>query len=474
MIFRSSSVAFAALSFLPSAVFAATFLAPPVSVGENLQIESRIALSEAAPKGGLAVRITSADPSRMLLALQPEDKGAAEITVRVYEGQRSSPEFQVQGLAGSGVVKYNLTAEGITPGAGEVSLTPSGLVVKGPGEAGATVRSTPRSWATKLHVLSVQYDVAGEVIGTQKVRGGFAARAKLSSSDPAIANPAQTEVAIPGGEGTATTELRPVKIGTAEIRVEGTGFSVHSSLQRVPVAIYEPGISLLDEMHLGNKLQITASLTLGELAPPGGVPVTLVSKDPSRLRLAVNPKDKGSESIVVVVPEGQNVASYTVQGFAAEGTATYTATAPGFRSKEATLPLVPSGVIITGATGLPDEIEVLRPEMPLSPNGFIASLSDGKPSPVIIYTVRLDPKTNRAADLTTQHLRADLNLTVMLRNENPEIGQLSPSVTVKGGEGQASGTFIPKAPGVADLTYVTPEGYTRTTNADVLKAHISK
>ena len=114
------------------------------------------------------------------------------------------------------------------------------------------------------------------------------------------------------------------------------------------------------------------------------------------------------------------------------------------------------------------------PEMPLSPNGFMTNLSNAKPSPVTIYTVRLDPKTNRAADLTTQILRADLNLTVKLRNNHPELGQLSPTVTVKGGEGQASGVFYPKAPGVADLTYETPAGYTRTTNADVLQAHISQ
>ena len=230
MVLHTISVALGVLAIIPSAVVAATFIAPPVSVGENLEIESRIALSEAAPKGGIAVRITSADPSRMLLALQAEDKGGPEITVRIYEGQRSSPEFLFHGLANAGSVAYKLSAEGVEPAAGEVTLTPSGLVVKGPGNAGVAIRSTPRSWASKLHVLSVQYDASGEVLGTQKVRGGFTAKAKLTSSNPSVAIPAESEVAIAGGEGAVITELRPASVGSAEIAVEASGFSTKGAL----------------------------------------------------------------------------------------------------------------------------------------------------------------------------------------------------------------------------------------------------
>jgi len=474
MMIRGIGAAIAAIAFIPSTVFAAGFIAPPVSVGENLEVESRIALSEKAPMGGLSVRVASSDASRVLLSLQPQEKGSEFITVQIAEGQRSSPEFFFHGLANAGSVSYKLTATGLEPGTGQVTLTPSGIVVKGPAAVGTAIRSTPRSWPTKLFVFATQYDAAGEVIGTQKVRGGFAAKAKLSSANASVAGVAHSELLIEAGEMGATTELRPAGVGSTEVRVEATGFQAKGQYQRVPVEIYQPSIGILDEMHLGNNLQINTGLTLGEPAPEGGLRVTLTSKDPSRLLLAAGPFDKGSPSIVVTVPAGANTAAYSIHGMAGEGTASYTASAPGFREREATLPLVPSGVIITGPTGLPDEVEVLRPEVPLSPNGFQASASRSEPIRVTIYTVRLDPKTHRGADLTVQNLRADLTLKVDLRNDNPELGHLSKSIVIKGGEGQGSGTFTPKAPGLANLTFETPAGFTRPTNATDLKAHISE
>ena len=232
MMNRRISGAIAALSLIPSAMFAAGFIAPPVSVGENLEIESRVALSQPAPAGGLDVKVISSDPTRVLVSLNAEGKGAESITVRIAEGQRSSPEFLFYGLASSGTVPYKVSATGFDTCAGEVSLTPSGVVIKGPGSAGTGIRSTPRSWAAKIYVFAAQFDAAGELLGTQRVRGGFTAKVKISLANAAVASLNDPELLIEGGEMAAITEFKPAAIGSTEVRVEAPGFAAKGALDR--------------------------------------------------------------------------------------------------------------------------------------------------------------------------------------------------------------------------------------------------
>ncbi len=68
------------------------------------------------------------------------------------------------------------------------------------------------------------------------------------------------------------------------------------------------------------------------------------------MQLAVNPTDPGSNSIVVTVPAGQHSASYYVYALQPSGTATYSATAPGFGSASDTVTLAPSGIDIFETT----------------------------------------------------------------------------------------------------------------------------
>jgi len=78
-----------------------------------------------------------------------------------------------------------------------------------------------------------------------------------------------------------------------------------------------------------------------------------------------------------------------------------------------------------------------------APHGFVAPLAAGAAA-LLVFTVQLDPVTNRSADLTVQPLRAGVMLTAVLRNSNPGVGTVKEqSLTIRGGSHTAFTEFIP-------------------------------
>src|SRR4051794_40914633 len=79
---------------------------------------------------------------------------------------------------------------------------------------------------------------------------------------------------------------------------------------------------------VGANLQVIANLALDEPAPEGGLEVTLTSSDPARLKFSVAPEDAGSATLKLKLKAGYTHSpDYYIQGFAASGTVTYTASA---------------------------------------------------------------------------------------------------------------------------------------------------
>src|SRR3954454_4436388 len=106
---------------------------------------------------------------------------------------------------------------------------------------------------------------------------------------------------------------------------------------------------------VGANLEVIANVTLDEAAPEGGLEVTLTSSDPHRLKFSRMPEDAGSATLKLIVKAGyRGSPDYYVQGFAATGTVTYSATAPGRASGTGTVTLAPSGIILArSGMGLP-------------------------------------------------------------------------------------------------------------------------
>ena len=110
--------------------------------------------------------------------------------------------------------------------------------------------------------------------------------------------------------------------------------------------------------------------------------------------------------------------TYYIQALADSGPVTYTATAPGFRTRTGTIVLAPSGVVLLGP------VPFTRSGGPY-PNAFVTSASEGKPVPLDIYMVYINPTTKKSGDTTLQALRADLSLDIVIKSTDPAMGTVT-------------------------------------------------
>ena len=130
---------------------------------------------------------------------------------------------------------------------------------------------------------------------------------------------------------------------------------------------------------------------------------------------------------------------------------------------------------MVGPLTLP-EGQLLRPaaEGGARQQGFITSLSTGKPTRLFIHTVQLDPVTHRAADITIQALRGGMELPVDLKISDPAVGTIDARVTIAGGTDHAVTQFTPLHEGSVALSVVVPPGFTEASNDGWLKVTVSK
>ena len=455
----------------PAVLFGAAKLVPAdISVAQNLQTEATIQLSLPAPEPGLDVRIESSDPGRMLFAITDKAAGSVSITLRVPSGRVSTPEFFVQGLANSGVGEYTLSVAGNPLVTGLVKLTPSAVVLSGPAKLGNPIFTTTGSGPSIINVYAVQLDESGEVTRTQQVRGGLSMAIALTTSNMNVAVLKPSRVNIGGGEFKATIQFQPLSAGTTTVVIEGPpGFLPNSKFATLAATVAIPGLGITDHITIGKDLQTHGSLLLGEAAPAGGVAATVTSSDPTRLLLASSANEIGSRTITLIIPVGEVSKSYFLQALGDSGSVSYQAVAPGYRDRTGIISLAPSGFVLTGPEGPPDEAEVLRPEAPVGPHGLLSSLAKATPETIRIYPVYLDPKTHRGADITVQPIRAGISASIALNNSNPAIGTASPSITIPGGLDQAEAEFRPLSAGSTVLSLSTPEGFVKPSNATTLK-----
>ena len=170
---------------------------------------------------------------------------------------------------------------------------------------------------------------------------------------------------------------------------------------------------------------------------------------------------------------GKAQATYYIQGLSDSGEVTYSASAPGYRTRTAPIGLAPSGVMVVYSPyGPPDEAEVLRVAPPHEPRPFTASLSENKPKYLALWTVYLDPKTHRGADITAQPLRAGVAPIVELKTSNPAVGKVAQKVTLKSTMAYAATEFLPLSVGETEISVVTPNGFTTPANATSVTATV--
>jgi hypothetical protein len=473
----------ALLAIQPCSLFSAsTLVLPTANVGSNLETYVSVRLSEPAPEPGLDITLRSSDPAKLLFSKLPDQPGTVLIVVRVRPGFSESQDFWVQGFGSPGTVSYTASAAGFSTENGIVTISPSAVTIRGPW-GGTPFVTTSGSPPSRINLIAVRLDTATlKVAEQQYIAAGISLRVDVISSNPAAGTIAESPLEMAGGTSTAATLLRPAGEGETSLSVRArlknnlaSGLSVPAEFATVLAQVQKPGMSVSEDLVIGKNLQVAGVLALAEPAPASGLDVTLVSDDPSRLVLSDSPTTIGTKSVTLKFLPGKTFERYSLQALGDSGTVTYTATAPGFRSRTATVELTPSGAVITLASqGPPDEAN-LRRKQPVEtpPFSFATDLSQPRPTRLVVWTLQLHPVTLQGADVTAQALRPGLSLTVPLANSNPAVGTIPSSITIQGGSGHGIGEFTPLSVGSTEISVMTPQGFSPSANSTKLIAIVN-
>jgi hypothetical protein len=299
---------------------------------------------------------------------------------------------------------------------------------------------------------------------------------EVSNSNASAGRLADSPIEIPAGAASAVTLFHPAHEGDVTFVIKAPpGFSVPAEFATVTASVKKPGIVVSDDLFIGQNLEVSGAMALGEYAPVGGLTVTLTSADPTRLLLSASQTEPGSKSIEIKIPAESINAVYFLQALGDSGEVEYTATAPGFRSRTGVVKLAPSGITLTPYfQGPPDEAQVLKKQTSDGNHGFTMKESENTPMKLIAWTAQLDPKTHRSADITVQPLRAGMSLTVPIVNSNPAVGKIDSQITIAGGSDHGSVDFMPAGGGTTEISVVTPKGFTVSANSTKVIGTVSK
>jgi hypothetical protein len=212
---------------------------------------------------------------------------------------------------------------------------------------------------------------------------------------------------------------------------------------------------LPEPIEVGRNLQMHTSVRLSERAPETGLPVTIRSDDPKRLRLALNPETEGQESITLKVGAGMVLTpEFWVQAAGDPGPVTYTVSAPGYSSAKGTVTVTPSALLVLGPFRAP-------------------SFSTTPRSPGVRITI-VSARLNEALEVMEEQYMAKTT-ELKLRNSDPGAGTLRhATLRIPGGSSQAETEFKPSALGKATLTVEPLPGFSVPTKFSSVTAWVER
>lgn len=224
---------------MPPSTIPAEVISPGMGVlddatlGHNLQVPGSLTLGEPAPAGGLEVRLTSSDPSRLLLSTSDSTPGSESITILIPAGASTGSYF-VSSLGDQGEVTYVATAPGYRSRIGHLRLAPSGVVIgilppdeaevfrkEAAEEAHGFVARLSSNKGVDLKVYMVQLDPVthrGADITLQRLRAGLSVIVEIKSSDTSVAT-LPSRVTVSGGSTSAEVPFTPSREGETMISV---------------------------------------------------------------------------------------------------------------------------------------------------------------------------------------------------------------------------------------------------------------
>lgn len=244
-------------SIVASVTKPALAIAGDIFLGKDLQIPASVILGERAPPGGVAVTLTSADSSRLVLSSKEDLPGSGSLKITVPAGEQSALYF-IQALGDSGDVAYSASASGFRSKSGQVGLTASGFVLAsesyGPPDEGNVKRKIgnhpdrevfvslagAKGRPEKFVVFSAYIDRdsgRSADFTVEPLRAGVGATVLLKSSNPDVAT-IESQVTIKPGFNRAICELTLLREGKTVISLTTpAGFSTPGNSTSVPTTV---------------------------------------------------------------------------------------------------------------------------------------------------------------------------------------------------------------------------------------------
>lgn len=431
--------------------------------------------------GGVTVRLTSSDPTRVLLARTATSAGAATLDIALANGT-SSYSYYIQGLEGQvGTATVTATTPGFATATATMTVATPFLDLQGVNAATTTLSVNDDIYA-RVGIANAQGSTLNEL---QDVRfGGDPIVVTFSTSSVGVAQlvPSQTNGAtatatIPVGQSNSPTTvatggvaLDPLTAGTTTVTMTGavvrTGITipVTSSNGSQVVTVSAPAITLSTGA-VGAGLQRTGSISLGAPAPTGGLTVRLTSSQPAVMLLSPLATTAGTDFIDVTIAAGFTSASFLVHGVDGQvGTPTISAKATGFADGTIAQPVVTPALDVQGlntsinASGANDDFYV-RIGIANATNTVLNELQDrraGQPALVVTFS---NSAANVAQLATTTGTGQSLTRTLAAGQSN------TPTTLATGGI-----ALDPLSAGSTQVTATIP-GFT-TTNAGTVNVTV--
>ncbi|MDX2192831.1 MAG: Ig-like domain-containing protein [Gemmatimonadales bacterium] len=313
-------------------------------VGRGLQEQSSFSLSQAAPAGGITVRLTSSDAGRLLLSPNATTVGSGTLDVTVPQGQ-SSATFFLQAPDSVSVVRpetpsitadptaqvsaVELSSRYTAPSPITVTVRNRTVVIWSAPQTQNTLQTFDNSFSARLGVVN---SARNALFAYQQVRaGGDPVPVTFTTSDvtvtTVVAPPTPgTEVAsaqlsflpagsdlTPSGLASGGVVLRPKGTGIATVSVSIPGGTELPASQSQGVNVQQPTLTLPNLQTVGRGLQESGSVSLSQAAPAGGAVIRVTSADPARLLVSSSQTVAGAASVDLTIPQGQSSATLWVQ-----------------------------------------------------------------------------------------------------------------------------------------------------------------
>jgi hypothetical protein len=418
-----------------------------VTVGQNLETLSSCSLTGAA-QSDTTVTLTSNDPSKLLLATDPSAPGAVVITRTIRAGGSNTTPFYVYGLGNSGTATFGASGAGFTA-TGTVTLAKSGFVLAGPFGLGSDFQATAGGAPQDVMVQTALLDASGKPVDTQSLAGGLTAQVTVTSSNTAVGTISGSPAVITGPNNSAYVQFQAAATSGTTALTAGTpsGYTTPSQFATINATVGQPKIIIDRDNTIGKNLERAGTIILlGAAAPANGLIVHLAASGP--VSLSTTGLDAGFNSIDVTIPAGQSSGTYFMYGQDVSGSATITATAPGYTTGTGTETLTPSGIVVAGPLGV-------------GWTTFNTLLASGNQT-LSISTAQLD---SMGRFVQTQPLAGTVPLTLSLTNTDATVGTVPATVVITPGTDTGTVQFQPLNAGTNMIGVVQPAGgYTPPTD----------